>query len=127
GSSKPPSLNLENPPRPPAPAPHVMTRIRTRLVQRRRWMRRPSHESMILPFRRGRRETASFPAGRCPFPNRPPDGRPPARDGVLVRDGAFARPGPVRPAAPTCRSEEHTSELQSRENLVCRLLLEKKK
>src|SRR5690606_39874204 len=27
----------------------------------------------------------------------------------------------------TDRSEEHTSELQSRENLVCRLLLEKKK
>src|SRR5215475_8534716 len=39
-----------------------------------------------------------------------------------------------RSAAPTApdylalaRSEEHTSELQSRENLVCRLLLEKKK
>src|SRR5215475_13970004 len=30
-------------------------------------------------------------------------------------------------AASICRSEEHTSELQSRENLVCRLLLEKKK
>src|SRR5690606_39430781 len=29
--------------------------------------------------------------------------------------------------APQVRSEEHTSELQSRENLVCRLLLEKKK
>src|SRR5690606_23271265 len=29
--------------------------------------------------------------------------------------------------APFLRSEEHTSELQSRENLVCRLLLEKKK
>src|SRR6266511_5600309 len=28
---------------------------------------------------------------------------------------------------PLSRSEEHTSELQSRENLVCRLLLEKKK
>src|SRR5690606_4337355 len=27
---------------------------------------------------------------------------------------------------PVLRSEEHTSELQSRENLVCRLLLEKK-
>src|SRR5690606_41429045 len=27
----------------------------------------------------------------------------------------------------TTRSEEHTSELQSRENLVCRLLIEKKK
>src|SRR5690606_21039902 len=30
-------------------------------------------------------------------------------------------------AVPVERSEEHTSELQSRENLVCRLLLEKKK
>src|SRR3712207_8285713 len=31
------------------------------------------------------------------------------------------------PAGPTChRSEEHTSELQSRQYLVCRLLLEKK-
>src|SRR5690606_40161919 len=30
-------------------------------------------------------------------------------------------------APPSARSEEHTSELQSRENLVCRLLLEKKK
>src|SRR5690606_41259341 len=29
--------------------------------------------------------------------------------------------------AAAVRSEEHTSELQSRENLVCRLLLEKKK
>src|SRR5690606_41894685 len=29
--------------------------------------------------------------------------------------------------AQAVRSEEHTSELQSRENLVCRLLLEKKK
>src|SRR2546430_12764210 len=27
----------------------------------------------------------------------------------------------------SCRSEEHTSELQSQSNLVCRLLLEKKK
>src|SRR5690606_41640469 len=32
---------------------------------------------------------------------------------------------PKSPAS--MRSEEHTSELQSRENLVCRLLLEKKK
>src|SRR3712207_8379947 len=30
------------------------------------------------------------------------------------------------PMAGTCRSEEHTSELQSRQYLVCRLLLEKK-
>src|SRR5690606_41750264 len=36
-------------------------------------------------------------------------------------------PSPRRLAAVPTRSEEHTSELQSRENLVCRLLLEKKK
>src|SRR5690606_41215348 len=37
--------------------------------------------------------------------------------------------GTVSSNIPICanRSEEHTSELQSRENLVCRLLLEKKK
>src|SRR5688572_31501530 len=34
------------------------------------------------------------------------------------------RAGPVQPQH---RSEEHTSELQSQSNLVCRLLLEKKK
>src|SRR5438105_7053202 len=33
----------------------------------------------------------------------------------------------VRAAGPVPRSEEHTSELQSRVDLVCRLLLEKKK
>src|SRR2546427_5581538 len=39
--------------------------------------------------------------------------------------GLGDRPGP--PAASAARSEEHTSELQSQSNLVCRLLLEKKK
>src|SRR5260370_12300226 len=33
----------------------------------------------------------------------------------------------LRKRMPTLRSEEHTSELQSHLNLVCRLLLEKKK
>src|SRR3712207_8212798 len=44
--------------------------------------------------------------------------------------GDASRPGaPPDPAAtaPPGRSEEHTSELQSRQYLVCRLLLEKKK
>src|SRR3989475_7685326 len=39
------------------------------------------------------------------------------------RRGCGAAPGGGRPG----RSEEHTSELQSQSNLVCRLLLEKKK
>src|SRR5258708_25415573 len=34
---------------------------------------------------------------------------------------------PSRFSARCCRSEEHTSELQSPDHLVCRLLLEKKK
>src|SRR2546422_2426205 len=37
------------------------------------------------------------------------------------------RSGGTSPTISTARSEEHTSELQSRLHLVCRLLLEKKK
>src|SRR5436309_12320212 len=43
------------------------------------------------------------------------------------RGGVFQFDAPRDPAVELDRSEEHTSELQSRENLVCRLLLEKKK
>src|SRR6266478_9309407 len=48
---------------------------------------------------------------------------------TLFRSWLFP-PHPSAAAAPSCpcsRSEEHTSELQSQSNLVCRLLLEKKK
>src|SRR5688572_31974525 len=40
---------------------------------------------------------------------------------------ALRRRRPLPPLPLTRRSEEHTSELQSQSNLVCRLLLEKKK
>src|SRR5690606_41789430 len=49
---------------------------------------------------------------------------------VAVRVVVNGAQGPVDDRDPLLdglRSEEHTSELQSRENLVCRLLLEKKK
>src|SRR3712207_7563252 len=58
---------------------------------------------------------------------------------VLVRDLGVHRhldlripvdrvgPGPAEVLLSAPRSEEHTSELQSRQYLVCRLLLEKKK
>src|SRR5690606_39932656 len=46
-----------------------------------------------------------------------------ARDQYVYARIEFDRPVKVS----AVRSEEHTSELQSRENLVCRLLLEKKK
>src|SRR5256886_8304025 len=43
------------------------------------------------------------------------------------RRGGAARPAARGPGHFGQRSEEHTSELQSQSNLVCRLLLEKKK
>src|SRR5256885_9788850 len=47
----------------------------------------------------------------------------------ISRDGSstYCDFGAVVALASGCRSEEHTSELQSPCNLVCRLLLEKKK
>src|SRR2546427_4997809 len=64
------------------------------------------------------------PRARGPGERRP-RGRGPGRGGGRARrpNGRGAR---ARVCAPP-RSEEHTSELQSQSNLVCRLLLEKKK
>src|SRR5690625_6282908 len=47
---------------------------------------------------------------------------------IVLKNGArLAEPGEFTKRAFLNRSEEHTSELQSRGHLVCRLLLEKKK
>src|SRR6478736_8620616 len=47
---------------------------------------------------------------------------------TLFRSAPPPRHCSTRRSGPAwCRSEEHTSELQSQSNLVCRLLLEKKK
>src|SRR2546430_14392489 len=54
----------------------------------------------------------------------------PICDGARGGDGAGAAHRQIqqgRLGQPDPRSEEHTSELQSQSNLVCRLLLEKKK
>src|SRR5258708_8688018 len=53
-----------------------------------------------------------------------------SHDAVQGRQGQprpFLRQGPLRVGLHHPRSEEHTSELQSPDHLVCRLLLEKKK
>src|SRR2546427_4461987 len=44
-----------------------------------------------------------------------------------MADTAIGSVGEITAASANARSEEHTSELQSQSNLVCRLLLEKKK
>src|SRR3989442_8738936 len=67
------------------------------------------------------------------FRSRPRGGVRGARPGASASaPPAWRSPGTVTAsargrAAPPPRSEEHTSELQSRPHLVCRLLLEKKK
>src|SRR3712207_9211515 len=69
-----------------------------------------------LPIYHAARWRARRPGPAAPDPAR----RRPAAGGGDGRGG-----GPVAERCP--RSEEHTSELQSRQYLVCRLLLEKKK
>src|SRR5436309_12395141 len=72
-------------------------------------IRRPPR-STLFPY------TTLFRSGRVGEVVRPQDAQ--ALDQVA---------GLLHAALPALRSEEHTSDLQSRENLVCRLLLEKKK
>src|SRR5438270_6007442 len=65
----------------------------------------------------GPRDLPSFPTRRSSDLRR-------GRQDVRLR--SIETRGHRRPPAPDRRSEEHTSELQSQSNLVCRLLLEKK-
>src|SRR5204862_6312176 len=67
-----------------------------------------------------------------PISNDQPCFKPPTTEGsaagmTTYRSEVTPRAPRTRPARKRRRSEEHTSELQSRRDLVCRLLLEKKK
>src|SRR2546422_4531705 len=79
-------------------------------------IRRPPRSTLFpytTPFRSGL-ELARDRRQRCDELPAVPDARGVVREARVVRE-------------PRRRSEEHTSELQSRLHLVCRLLLEKKK
>src|SRR5207253_10363167 len=82
-------------------------------------IRRPPR-STLFPyttlFRSKKSCPANLPSSSCPRSRRP---RSPRSAGPSPQARASRRRG--------ARSEEHTSELQSRGHLVCRLLLEKKK
>src|SRR3712207_8842229 len=83
-------------------------------------IRRPPR-STLFPY------TTLFRSARAPEPPRP-HGRGRVRPPHRLRQRRQPPPRPHRRAAARAgRSEEHTSELQSRQYLVCRLLLEKKK
>src|SRR5690606_40880247 len=86
------------------------------------------HDALpICPWRSSRSHECARGRGLCH--SRPRGRRGPARSAPRswIRGDRAARDSPLGRSCHGCRSEEHTSELQSRENLVCRLLLEKKK
>src|SRR3712207_6965758 len=85
-------------------------------------IRRPPR-STLFPYTTLFRSVAAAVAG--------PEGEPERAAGPQARPEARARRGQsaaqrAGPGRGVSRSEEHTSELQSRPYLVCRLLLEKK-
>src|SRR3712207_8395206 len=76
-------------------------------------IRRPPR-STLFPY------TTLFRSQALPGPNRSV-----ARGGRLRRVSSRRSREPSTARCPLCRSEEHTSELQSRQYLACRLLLVK--
>src|SRR5690606_20954160 len=114
-----------------------LRRPRDRRLLRRLWpeaFRRvgpapgPPCRAVLRAAHRPRRTPVGFVAraGAAPRRARPRlHVRPQAPVAAAAHPVPARQPGLFRGAA--ARSEEHTSELQSRENLVCRLLLEKKK
>src|SRR5207302_6597277 len=84
---------------------------------------RRKHESESVTVNGSAAWSSSISAARCPRGNDPGGTR-----GAWRRRRCCPHRESRSSLRPTkSRSEEHTSELQSRENLVCRLLLEKKK
>src|SRR2546426_7323231 len=92
-------------------------------------IRRPPR-STLFPYTTLFRSLSGPPRAASGFPALPPH-TPPQHPQGIARPSRPTRP--IRAAANASfarvcrRSEEHTSELQSPCNLVCRLLLEKKK
>src|SRR3989449_7153708 len=85
-------------------------------------IRRPPR-STLFPYTtlfRSRRHRPGGPGTRAPAPQR-------CRAAGLRTALRIVDPGGLPGTSAAGRSEEHTSELQSRLHLVCRLLLEKKK
>src|SRR5258706_9951495 len=88
-------------------------------------IRRPPR-STLFPYTtlfRSRVRASRPPGAGVPFPGRPC--RP--RKRTISSGCRRSPPRACRHPEEIVRSEEHTSELQSLTNLVCRLLLEKKK
>src|SRR3712207_6918331 len=86
-------------------------------------IRRPPR-STLFPYTTLFRSPTCAPPTACRRPRSGPRRRPTTASPTSSRTAPCCPPSAPRAGAP--RSEEHTSELQSRQYLVCRLLLEKK-
>src|SRR5688572_28959800 len=106
-----------------APAFLRIRRLSPRTGRRRRVRARRRRHARCVAYRGWKVALLSSPRARVAGPY----GRHLAPD--LAHEGSGGPAGGTRPARVVSqqRSEEHTSELQSQSNLVCRLLLEKKK
>src|SRR5260370_25514871 len=90
-------------------------------------IRRPPR-STLFPYTTLFRSVETLGSGRCPRAAPDRRRRPGLLQSILRGDPCWSQELRIGPTAGHCtRSEEHTSELQSHLNLVCRLLLEKKK
>src|SRR2546430_4532188 len=87
-------------------------------------IRRPPR-STLFPYTTLFRSRYGFATGRFDRPTGSNRRTPPSA--ALKFRVARHSGGTARNVSKSLRSEEHTSELQSQSNLVCRLLLEKKK
>src|SRR5207302_7400519 len=103
------------------------------------YLRRRVPPSPLLPYTTLFRSLRARPASSTPVPRPAQRAPPPPNSAAASAAAEVVLPMPISPTQsrsisgttasnpdPTARSEEHTSELQSREKLVCRLLLEKK-
>src|SRR3712207_8262601 len=82
-----------------------------------------------LPISPSSSAPPAVPATTSPamdHPTRPPSRPPTTPSPRAARSSCAKAPTSPPPPSRSPRSEEHTSELQSRQYLVCRLLLEKK-
>src|SRR3712207_8365848 len=84
-----------------------------------------SRQRVARGGRRGRESSPGRLGAGAVQPLVPGRGRPAGRAGGAAVEEDRAGPGLPGAAGAVERSEEHTSELQSRQYLVCRLLLEK--
>src|SRR2546430_10278776 len=93
-------------------------------------IRRPPR-STLFPYTTLFRSTLRRPLRECRIAETRPTNQSreshKSEDVARRRDLRLVRQRKIRRPLRDLRSEEHTSELQSQSNLVCRLLLEKKK